>query len=282
MNNVLITGGTGAFGRAFAEHLLTNNLSNRVVIYSRDEVKQAKMAHDLSHFKPWLRFMIGDVRDKERLERAMKGVQWVVHAAALKRIEVGEYNPDEMVKTNVIGAMNVVEAATAAKVFRVVFLSSDKAYQPVSPYGQSKALAESIFLNANNMRGDGGSNFSVTRYGNVWGSTGSVVPTWRSLLVQGTKRVPVTDPNCTRFYMTMNEAVLLVMQALLDLSCNYKLYIPKLPAYRLGDLAAAMGAEMDVRGLPSWEKLHESMEEGNSSDTAPRMSISELKGALNA
>jgi len=222
---------------------------------------------------PRLRFFIGDVRDFTRLTRAMIGVDVVIHAAALKRIEVGNYCPDEMVKTNINGSSNVIEAAYVAKVHSVVALSTDKAWQSLSPYGQSKALAESLFLNANHVFGESGPNFSVTRFGNVWGSTGSVVPAWKNFISKGIKKVPVTDPDCTRFFMRKEEAVELV-------SCSVgkrELIIPSnLLAYRIGDLAEAMNVEMDIKGLPEWEKKHEGLRDGYTSDQAKRMSVEEL------
>lgn len=274
MKSVLITGGTGSFGRAFTERLLLNPSIERVAILSRGEHAQAEMAEAISDQR--VRFFVGDVRDRDRLRRAFAGVDAVVHAAALKRIEVGHYNPTEMVQTNILGAMNVIEAAIDAGVKKVVALSSDKAYQPASPYGQSKALAETIFRNA--YRSGSGPIFAVTRYGNVWGSAGSVVPKWRKIL-QTSDTVPVTDPEATRFFMKMDEAVDLVMTTLNTMEGG-ELHIPRLPAYRLGDLADAMGAKMKVMGLPAYEKLHESMSDGNSSDRARRMTMAELREAL--
>jgi UDP-N-acetylglucosamine 4,6-dehydratase len=274
VSSILITGGSGTFGRAFARRMLDDGEYGRIIILSRGEHAQADMARCLSDDR--LRFFIGDVRDRDRLRRAFEGVDAVVHAAALKRIEVGQYNPAEMVKTNILGAMNVIEAATDAGVGRVVALSSDKAYQPVSPYGQSKALAETLFLNANNTRGQSGPIFAVTRYGNVAGSNGSVIPLWRDIL-KASDTVPVTDPDCTRFYMTIAEAVDLVARTLRNMTGG-ELAIPTLPAFRLGDLAEAMGASaMDVRGLPPWEKRHEGMADGNTSDVARRMTVQELR-----
>lgn len=270
--NILITGGTGYFGRAFTSYLFQNGLSGKVVIYSRDEVKQASMRMHYPQYE--MRWMIGDVRDKERLGRAMHGIDYVIHAAALKRIEVGAYNPDEMVKTNVIGTMNVIDAAIHSGVKKVVFLSSDKAFQPISPYGQSKALAESMVLNANNWAGPE-IRFAAVRYGNVSGSTGSVIPTWRKIL-ETSDTVPVTDPECTRFHMYANEACDLVYAAMFG-GIEDRPYIPSLPAYRLGDLAKAMGAKMNVTGLPAHEKRHECMGEGNCSNEARRMSVEEIK-----
>lgn len=223
-----------------------------------------------------LRFFIGDVRDVARLRRAFAGVDVLVHAAALKRIEVGFYNPSEMVQTNIVGAMNVIEAAMDARVKKVVALSTDKAYQPISPYGQSKALAETLFRNA--YRSERGPVFAVTRYGNVWGSQGSVVPKWRDCL-RISDTVPVTDPDCTRFFMTMPEAVDLVVNTIVTMKGG-ELQIPTLPAYRLGDLAEAMGAKMKITGLPEWEKKHEGMCDGNTSDVARRMTVGELRELL--
>lgn len=283
--NVLITGATGAFGMAFARHLLGyvrhHGLDGKIAFYSRGEYRQHLCAKELEPLDPQgrLRFFIGDVRDRDRLRRAMYGIDVVVHAAALKRIEVGHYNPIEMVKTNVDGAINVIEAAQDAGVKKVVALSSDKAYQPISPYGFSKAMAESIFLAANNTTGWDGPRFAVCRYGNVWKSTGSVVPTWQAAIARGETEVSVTDPNCTRFFMRMNEAIDLVVQAIQEDKVN-EVRIPRLPAYRLGDLADAMGVTMKVTGLPPWEKMHEGMEVGNTSDRARRMTIDELRRAL--
>src|SRR3990167_10046489 len=211
MKSVLITGGTGSFGRAFTSRLLKDNTVERICIYSHSEHTQAEMRESLNDER--LRWFIGDVRDRDRLRRAMEGVDIVVHAAALKRIEVGQYNPVEMIKTNILGAIYVIEAAMDAKVRKVVALSTDKAYQPISPYGQSKALMESLILAANNTVGPEGPRFSVTRYGNVAGSNGSVIPLWRSQLASG-KTVSLTDPGCTRFWMTMAEAIDLVLSTI--------------------------------------------------------------------
>ena len=281
MKSVLITGGSGAFGTAFVRRLLQADKDvQRVIVFSRSECRQAEMARELAPLDEFkrLRFFIGDVRDRHRLRRAMDGVDVVIHAAALKRIEVGAYNPLEVKKTNIDGTANVIEAATDARVMKCVLLSTDKAYQPVSPYGTSKAFAESLFLAANNTRGWTGPMFSVCRYGNVWGSTGSVVPIWREVL-RNSDTVPVTNPDCTRFFMTMDEAIGLVLSTVATMAGG-EVNIPTLPAYRLGDLAEAMGARMKVLGLPLYEKLHESMGAGNSSDRARRMTIDELKEAL--
>jgi UDP-N-acetylglucosamine 4,6-dehydratase len=278
MKSILITGGSGTFGTAFVKHLLSLPTPRRIVVYSRGEHRQAEMARDLPDPNNRLRFLIGDIRDRDRLRRAMEDIDTVIHAAALKRIEVGFYNPIEVKKTNIDGAVNVIEAATDAGVGRVVALSTDKAYQPISPYGTSKAFAESLFLAANNTKGWHGPIFSICRYGNIWASTGSVVPLWRSIL-KTSDTVPVTDPECTRFFMRMSEAVDLVLATASSMKGG-EIAIPTLPAYRLGDLAEAMGAKMNILGLPAYEKRHESMGPGNSSDQARRMSVEELRAIL--
>lgn len=296
MKSVLITGGTGFFGRAFVRRLLAmprwekgtvfafedirsyEPSVERICVYSRDEHKQAQMREEFGDDKR-LRFFIGDVRDEDRLARAMLGCDTVIHAAALKRIEVGHYNPDEMVKTNVNGAMNVIEAAFITGIERVVYLSSDKAFEPVSPYGQTKALAESLFLAANRNLTAHGTRFSVTRYGNVAGSTGSVIPRWREQLREK-GYLTVTDLEATRFWMSVAEAVDLVLQTLHTMP--NEIAVPVLPAFQLGDLAHVMakGREIVVTGLPPFEKLHESMLTGRSSDAARRLSRADLDGLL--
>lgn len=272
--SVLITGGTGYLGQALARALLARG-EQHVRIYSRGEHAQAAMREAFGGER--LRFLVGDVRDLARLTRAMHQVDVVIHAAALKRIEVGHYNPTEMVRTNIGGAMNVIDAAVSAGARRVIAVSTDKAFQPVSPYGASKALAEWLFLNANAERPNG-PRFAVVRYGNVAGSTGSVIPRWRELL-RSQDRVPITDPDCTRFWMTIAEAVDLVLGTA-ERMTGGELVIPDLPAYRLGDLASAMNAQAVVCGLPAWEKRHEALGEGRTSDAARRMSVEELRVRL--
>jgi UDP-N-acetylglucosamine 4,6-dehydratase len=202
----------------------------------------------------------------------------VIHAAALKRIEVGAYNPGEMVKTNVTGSQNVIEACRRHDVRRVLLVSSDKAFEPISPYGQTKALAESLFLTANAIYPQG-PRFAVVRYGNVWCSTGSVVPTWKEMLAKGEHTLPVTDPDATRFFMRLSEAVALVTDTMRDMTGG-EVNVPTLPAYRVADLVEAFGASMQVVGMNRWEKKHESMADGVRSDIARRMSIDELSGEL--
>lgn len=280
INSILVTGGTGTFGQAFVRSLLQNTDIQRICVYSRGEHAQASFREAIGDDSR-VRWMVGDVRDLERLTRACRGSDTIFHAAALKRIETGAYNPDEMVKTNVLGTMNVIEAATVAGVKRVVYLSSDKAYQPISPYGQSKALGESLLLAANNMHGKRGPMFAAARYGNIWNAQGSVVPKWKEAIAQG-RVVNVTDPYCTRFFMTIGQAVNLVWELALRMKGG-ELEIPEwLPAYRLGDLLEAMapGAFYKTVGLPEFEKKYESMRAGLCSDTARRMTIDELKEHL--
>ena len=279
MRSILILGGSGYFGQHFARRCLEEGYE-RVCIYSRNEFNQFKMREKFNG-DTRMRWFIGDVRDRDRLRRAMEGSEYVVHAAALKRIEVGAYNPTEMVKTNVIGTMNAIEAAMDAGIQRFVLLSSDKAYQPVSAYGHSKAMAESLVLAANNMVGQLGPTFMVTRYGNVAGSTGSIIPIWRDPPHEnGSARRTMSDPECTRFWMTPSQARDLVMTALAD-QTGQRLFIPKwLPAFRLGDLAEAMGVEPTITGLGEYEKMHEGMDDGCTSDKARRMSVEEIREAL--
>jgi len=282
MRSILVTGGGGFFGTAFVRRLLAmDDGPSRIVVYSRSEHRQADMARELGSLDTHqrLRLFIGDVRDRDRLRRALEDVDVIVHAAALKRIQTGFADPIEVAKTNIGGAVNVIEAAHDAGIKKVVALSSDKAFQPCSPYGTSKAFAESLFLSANNMRGKRGPIFAVCRYGNIFGSTGSVVPTWRKMIADGAVFVPLTDPDCTRFFMTIDQAVDLVLNTIQTIKGG-EIAIPTLPAYRLGDLAAAMEANTQTIGLPAYEKKHESMAEGNSSDKARRMSLSELREAL--
>lgn len=278
IGNVLITGGSGSFGKAFVSRLLEESKSERVCIYSRGEHSQALMREELKD-DPRLRFLVGDVRDGLRLKRAMQGCDVVVHAAALKRIETAHSNPIELCRTNIDGSINVIEASQDAGVKKVVALSTDKACQPCSAYGSSKALMESLFLAANNTVPANGPRYSVTRYGNIWSSAGSVVPTWRRMIEAGAKSVPCTSPLATRFFMTLDQAVDLVLDTIATMQGG-ELVIPDLPAYQLGDLAEAMGVKMTVNGLPAHEKLHESMREGEPSNLARRMSVEELRYQL--
>lgn len=295
MRSVLITGGTGYFGRGLVCHLLTIAVHERICIYSRDEAKQAAMRAQIADPHDRLRWFVGDVRDLSRLKHAMAGVDLVIHAAALKRVEVGEYNPGEMVKTNVLGTMNLIEAATDAPLGnrfprKVVALSTDKACHPVNAYGASKLMMEKLILGANNTRGQNGPIFAVTRYGNVAGSTGSVIQQWRAAMEKDPMNIMVTDYNATRFWMTLQEAIDLVMRTAWEMKGG-EFVTPELPAYSVGNLAEAIGflkqgfmtpgyADRLV-GLGKGEKLHERMlEDGPSSDQVRRMTVLELVEAL--
>jgi UDP-N-acetylglucosamine 4,6-dehydratase/5-epimerase len=257
---LLITGGTGSFGRKCVEMLLQKYPNiHRVVIYSRDELKQFEMAQHYPAGKfPNLRFFIGDVRDGDRLRLAMEGIDTVVHAAALKQVPTAEYNPFECIKTNVLGAQNVIEAAMATGVRRVVALSTDKAAAPINLYGASKLCSDKLFIAANNVRGERDINFSVVRYGNVMGSRGSVIPFFLERRKSGV--LPITDPAMTRFNITLEEGVDLVFFAL-EHALGGEIFVPKIPSYRITELAEAVGPECKhpVVGIRPGEKVHEEM-----------------------
>ncbi len=261
LNNlrILITGGTGSFGQAFVRTLLESHTPARIVIYSRDELKQFEMAQKFPHSKyPCLRYFIGDVRDKERLGQAMEGVDTVVHAAALKQVPAAEYNPFECIKTNVLGAQNVIDAAMAHGVKLVVALSTDKAAAPINLYGATKLCSDKLFVAANNYRGHRDIRLSVVRYGNVMGSRGSVIPFF--LEKRKTGVLPITDERMTRFNITLEEGVKLVLQALRDM-WGGEIFVPKIPSYRITDVAEAIGPDCrrEVVGIRPGEKLHEEM-----------------------
>lgn len=285
MRSILITGGAGYFGRAFVKRLLDwpNGLfatrTQRVCIYSRNEWNQAQMRSQLGD-DPRLRWLIGDIRDQDRMRRAMHDVDVVIHAAALKRIETVEYNIMEAVATNVMGTENVVNAAIDAGVARAVLLSTDKACNPTTTYGMTKAVAERIFQNALHYAGPRRTRFTVCRYGNVAGSTGSVIPVWRNLMASGDTIVPMTLPTATRFWMTVGQAIDLVAAAIVAGEPG-QMMIPTLPAYALGDLAEAMGASGARRiAMGEGEKEHEEMQPGHPSNEARRMTVEELMEAL--
>lgn len=271
--SVLVTGGSGFLGRELVRLLLARDGIERVGIFSSSERTQYEARAEIGD-DPRLRWMVGNVREPDRVVRAMKGVDTVIHAAALKRVEVGQENPREMIKTNVQGTVNVLNAAEDEGVKRLVFVSTDKAFQPANLYGASKFLAEGLVLAP---RGDLFPWCCVVRYGNVAGSTGSVIPIWRHAQATG-RRLVMTDPDCTRFWMTRREAAELVLHAAFESTAS--LLVPELPAYRLGDLAGVMGAQCDVIGLQPGEKRDEFMREGCSSANARRMSRVELREAL--
>ena len=257
---LLITGGTGSFGKKFVETVLKQQPHvERVVIFSRDELKQFDMAQAFPASKyPQLRFFIGDVRYRERLMRAMEGIDTVVHAAALKQVPTAEYNPFECIKTNVLGAENVIEACLASGVNRVVALSTDKAAAPINLYGATKLCSDKLFVAANNIRGRHNIRFSVVRYGNVMGSRGSVIPFFMDRRKAGS--LPITDPRMTRFNITLEEGVDMVLHAL-EHSLGGEIFVPKIPSYRINDVAEAIapGCEKPVVGIRAGEKIHEEM-----------------------
>lgn len=257
--SILVTGGTGSFGRKFIRTVLDRYDVRRVIVYSRDEAKQVEMAQDFHHHKA-LRFFIGDVRDRQRLELAMRDVDIVIHAAALKHVPVAEYNPMECIHTNVGGAENVVYAAIAAGVKQVIALSTDKACNPINLYGASKLASDKIFIASNNLSGANGTRFSVVRYGNVVGSRGSVVPFFKRLIRDGATEIPITDRRMTRFWITLDEGVEFVLSSL-NLMRGGEIFIPKIPSMRVVDLAAVVAPDLPVRvvGIRPGEKLHEAM-----------------------
>lgn len=257
---VLITGGTGSFGQCFVKTMLKKCPGMaRLVVFSRDEMKQFQMQQSIEwpeHAQ--LRYFIGDVRDKDRLRRALEKVDYVVHAAALKQVPAAEYNPMEFVKTNVLGAENVIEASIDAGVKRVVALSTDKACAPINLYGATKLCSDKLFVAANNFAGGHVDSFSVVRYGNVMGSRGSVIPFF--LDRRNTGKLPITDPNMTRFNISLKDGVDFVLRALNE-SLGGEIFVPRIPSYRIGDVAEAIApeAEIEVVGIRPGEKLHEEM-----------------------
>ena len=257
---ILITGGTGSFGRTFVRTVLAEHPDvKRLVIYSRDELKQFEMSQELSPDKHnALRYFIGDVRDQDRLRRALEGIEIVVHAAALKQVPAAEYNPFECIKTNVLGAQNMIEACLDSGVKNVVALSTDKAAAPINLYGATKLCSDKLFTAANNVRGPRDLRFSVVRYGNVMGSRGSVMPYFLSQRPSGV--FPITDPAMTRFNISLDEGVHMVMWAL-ENAIGGEIFVPKIPSFRILDLAEAIGPECDVKivGIRPGEKLHEEM-----------------------
>ncbi|ESQ93439.1 UDP-N-acetylglucosamine 4,6-dehydratase (inverting) [Asticcacaulis benevestitus] len=262
---VLITGGTGSFGRRMVQTLLETYDPRKVIILSRDELKQYEMKNELEERfdkvkMSKMRFFLGDVRDRDRLNMAFRGVDLVIHAAALKQVPAAEYNPSECIATNINGAENVVAAAFAAHVKKVVALSTDKACSPINLYGATKLASDKIFVAANNMSGDIGTRFCVVRYGNVVGSRGSVVPFFKRLLEKGATDLPITDPRMTRFWISLDQGVAFVLSCL-ELTQGGEIFVPKIPATLVTDLATAMAPEatQTVIGIRPGEKLHEMM-----------------------
>ena len=256
--SILITGGTGSFGRKFTKTLLERYKPRRLAIYSRDELKQYEMSQTFN--EPCMRYFLGDVRDKDRLKQALKGVDYVIHAAALKQVPAAEYNPTECIKTNVYGAENVIRAALDNDVKMVMALSTDKAANPVNLYGATKLASDKLFVAANNVSGGHQTKFSVVRYGNVVGSRGSVVPLFMKLLKEGAKELPITDKKMTRFWITLQQGVDFVLKNFYRMQGG-EIFVPKIPSVRLVDLAEAIAPELPINivGIRPGEKLHETM-----------------------
>jgi len=256
--NILITGGTGSFGKKYTEILLREYDPNKIIIYSRDELKQFEMSQKFND--KCMRYFIGDVRDKDRLKKAMEGVDIVIHAAALKQVPAAEYNPMEAVKTNIHGAQNVIDAAIDNEVEKVIALSTDKAAAPINLYGATKLASDKLFIAANNLVGKRKTRFSVVRYGNVIGSRGSVVPFFMKLIKQGAKKLPITHPEMTRFLITLEQGVKFVLKNFQRMQGG-EIFVPKIPSMKIVDLAKALCPECDIEiiGIRPGEKLHEVM-----------------------
>ena len=256
--NILITGGTGSFGKKYTKILLEKYKPNKIIIYSRDELKQYEMSQDYND--KCMRYFIGDVRDADRLKKATRDVDFIIHAAALKHVPIAEYNPMECIKTNIYGAQNVIDAALENGVSKIIALSTDKAANPVNLYGATKLASDKLFVAANNLVGNQDTRFSVVRYGNVIGSRGSVVPYFQKLLKEGTTSLPITDEKMTRFMITLDDGVNFVLKNFERMQGG-EIFVPKIPSMRMVDLADAMAPnlEREIIGIRPGEKLHEIM-----------------------
>ncbi len=256
--NILITGGTGSFGKKYTEILLQNYKPNKIIIFSRDELKQFEMSQVYN--APCMRYFIGDVRDGERMKEAMRGVDYVIHAAAQKQVPAAEYNPMECIKTNIHGAENVIRAAIANNVKKVMALSTDKAANPINLYGATKLASDKLFVAANNMVGTGDTRFAVVRYGNVVGSRGSVIPFFKKLMAEGATELPITDEKMTRFLITLEDGVKFVLKNFERMQGG-EIFIPKIPSMYMTELAKALAPELPhkIIGIRPGEKLHEIM-----------------------
>ncbi len=256
--NILITGGTGSFGKQFVRTILKRYKPNKIIIYSRDELKQFEMAQKFND--KCMRYFIGDVRDLPRLQKAMQDVDYVVHAAALKHVPIAEYNPMECIKTNVMGAQNIIDACIENEVPYTIALSTDKAASPANLYGASKLVSDKLFVAANNLRGDHDIKFSVVRYGNVLGSRGSVIPFFEKLIAEGASSLPITEPNMTRFWITLQEGVDFVLKNFERMQGG-EIFVPKIPSMKMTDMAKAIAPNLPQKiiGIRPGEKLHEVM-----------------------
>ncbi|MEV9594211.1 UDP-N-acetylglucosamine 4,6-dehydratase (inverting) [Aliarcobacter butzleri] len=256
--NILITGGTGSFGKKYTKILLEKYTPNKIIIYSRDELKQYEMAQEYND--KCMRYFIGDVRDEARLKKATKDVDFIIHAAALKHVPIAEYNPMECIKTNINGAQNVIDAAIENGVSKVIALSTDKAANPVNLYGATKLASDKLFVAANNLVGTQDTKFSVVRYGNVVGSRGSVVPFFKKLINEGVKELPITDEKMTRFFITLEDGVNFVLKNFERMQGG-EIFIPKIPSMKIVDMAKAIAPNLphQIIGIRPGEKLHEIM-----------------------
>lgn len=260
-SSILVTGGTGSFGKRFVQHILENFSPKRLIIFSRDELKQYEMAQMFSDVEyPCMRYFLGDVRDINRLKAAMRNVDYVIHAAAMKHVPAAEYNPTECIHTNVLGAENLVTVAMDAGVKKLIGLSTDKAANPINLYGASKLASDKIMVAGNNLSGADGCRYSVVRYGNVLGSRGSVVPFFRKLIAEGAEALPITDERMTRFWITLDDGVRFVLSSLATMKGG-EVFVPKIPSLRMTDLAKYMAPDMPTKfvGIRPGEKLHEIM-----------------------
>ena len=257
---ILITGGTGSFGKCFTKYVLAQYNHRKIIIYSRDEFKQFIMQNEFKEYESKMRYFIGDVRDKDRLRRAFEGVDYVIHAAALKQVPACEYNPNEAIRTNINGAQNVIDAALDTNVKRVVALSTDKAVNPVNLYGGTKLVSDKLFVAANAYAGNKDINFSIVRYGNVAGSRGSIIPLFHNIIKNGGTELPITDFRMTRFWISLTEGVELVIKALAEAKGG-ETFISRIPSFKVTDLAEAMlpGCKKKEIGIRPGEKLHEIM-----------------------
>ncbi|WP_104761076.1 UDP-N-acetylglucosamine 4,6-dehydratase (inverting) [Helicobacter cetorum] len=255
---ILITGGTGSFGKCFVRKVLDTSKAKKIIVYSRDELKQSEMAMDFNDNR--MRFFIGDVRDLERLDCALEGVDICIHAAALKHVPIAEYNPLECIKTNIIGASNVINACLKNEVSQVIALSTDKAANPINLYGATKLCSDKLFVSANNFKGTSKTQFSVVRYGNVVGSRGSVVPFFKKLVQNKASEIPITDERMTRFWITLDEGVNFVLKNL-ERMHGGEIFVPKIPSMKMTDLAKALAPNIPTKiiGIRPGEKLHEVM-----------------------
>jgi UDP-N-acetylglucosamine 4,6-dehydratase len=274
---ILITGGAGFLGSNFCHYIVEKKINvKKVIVFSRDWLKQKKLKDSIGENDKF-RFFIGDVRDKQRLIRAMHGVDIVIHAAAIKDLESCEYNPSEAMLTNVVGTQNVIDSCIANKVSNSILISTDKAFKPINIYGASKFMAEGLFIQANKYSATDEIRFSVCRYGNVFGSSGSVLEVWQSLLKNGAQRVPITHMEMTRFFINVEDTVKFIIESINWKLPGGKIFIPNLKSFSIRDLARALNKGYVITGIKQGEKLHEELQEGYTSQIAERMRIDELE-----